>query len=168
MDGPAPARRALHRRPGGPALVLPPPRRVRASPVPGRFHAGRADNGGGDHGGRPPALLGGLAPPWVGTDALARRPLLRHLPLALAGLYGYPSGTRRALRWSSPARRAPEHNDPARRPLLPLGGDTHTPRRPGTRLEDPPRRQGAGRLASPPAVDRRRPAHPGIAGAARR
>src|SRR5215217_5553943 len=83
-------------------------------------------------------LLGGLAPPWVGTDALARRPLLQHLPLALASLYGYPSGTRRALRRSSPARRTPEHNDPARRPLLPLRGDAHTPWCPGTRLEDAP------------------------------
>src|SRR5215213_9813161 len=139
MDGPGRARRALHRRPGRPALVLPPPRRVRASPLPGRFHACRADDGGGDHGDRPPLLTRRLAPPWVSPYALARRPLLRHLPLALAGLYGYPSATGRTLRRASPARPAPEHNDRARRHLLPFGGDAHTPWCPGSRLEDAPR-----------------------------
>src|SRR5918994_7065674 len=167
MDGPAPARRALRRRPGRPDLVLPPPRRVRAAPLQGRVRPGRAYDGGGDHDGRPPPRARRLVPPGISPYALARRPLLRHLPLALAGLYGYPPGARRALRRTSPARPTYRHNDRASRPLLPLCGDAHTPWCPRTRLEVAPRRQGAGPLATPPGMGRRRPAYPGLAGAAR-
>ena len=61
-----------------------------------------------------------------------------------------------------------DRDDRARRPLVPLRRDAHTPRRPGTRLEDAPRGAGTAAPATPPAVGRRRRAHPGLFGAPRR
>src|SRR5829696_7611400 len=90
MDGPTPARRRRPRRAGGPGLALPPPRRVQALPLHGRVRPRRARDGGCDHGRRSTVFVHGRAPSRVGPAALGGGPLLRHLPLALAGVHGDP------------------------------------------------------------------------------
>jgi hypothetical protein len=168
MDDPGPPRRPRPRCSGRSGLALSPPWGVPALPLSWRVRAGRANDRGGDHGSRPPLLAHRLAPSGIGPAALARGTLIRHLPLALAGLHGDPPGTRRALRRATPARPAPYRDDRFGRPLLPLRRDAHTPRRPRTRLEHAARGAGTTTLAAQPPVGGRRLAHPGLAGAARR
>ena len=78
------------RRARRPGPSRPQPGRVRSLPLQGRFRAGDARHGRRDSGRRPPAVMGGLARPRLCPDALGGGPLLRHLPLALAGLHAHP------------------------------------------------------------------------------
>ena len=84
-------------RSGRPRRVLPEPRRVPAAPVQGRLRGGRADNRSPHRGRSPPPGARRDPSARLAAPALGRGALLRHLPLALAGLHGHPPPARRAL-----------------------------------------------------------------------
>src|SRR5215203_1470621 len=154
MDDPAAAGHPWLLCVGSPDLVLPPPRRVSTLPLQRRPSASRARDDGDDHGRGQPVHAYRRAYSRLCRATLDRGSILRDLPVALACIHGDPSRPRRALRRCAAARAATGRNRSASGPLLPLCGDPHPPRRPGTRLEEAPRVARVPTEAARTALDR--------------